>query len=124
MPAGDKNDLPKPIRDAYYRGYQDGLAVAGGGVTGPEGAGARCIDTVSALHQLIDRPLRYIRFTSEEGGKIVHCAAGVSTPEYPSHYVYYRGESWETCHDYVPGLLGKVEKFEAGALKPSPERRR
>lgn len=120
-PTKEKAEVPRPVREAYQRGFNDGLrqvALDAGLVASPD---PRPCNTCAALSQLTADSLRHIRFVAQDGGKTIYAKAGIATPQYPRHYLLYVATGYATPADFVPGLLDKVHAFHEGRLRPSPD---
>lgn len=117
----EKGEVPPAVRDAYQRGFADGLrqqALPGLAVADASpGACAAC----SALSVLTSLSLRHVRFVGKDGGRTVYAKAGIGSRRWPNHYVLYTATNFATPADFLPGLLDKVHAVDEGRLKPSPD---
>ena len=117
----EKGKVPQHVRDAYDRGFADGLRQQalplGPGLAAPVGPCPAC----HALSTLATYPLGHIRLSYQDTGKVVYAKAAIRTSQWPKHYVLYTGTNYSSPADHLPGLLDKVEAVYEGRLRPSPD---
>lgn len=119
----DRKSIPPAVREAYQRGFNDGLRQQA--LALPAGAGpvARPSDALDALSVLTSMALGHIRITSQDAGKVVYAKAALRSEAWPWHYVLYTGTSYPSPASYLSGLLLKLDDVAAGRLRPSPDTR-
>lgn len=117
----EKGRVPQAVKDAYQRGFEDGLRQQTFPVVNPSPPGPGTCNACAALSQLTSLGLDHIRIKAEDAGKVVAAKAAIRTAQWPRHYVFYKALHYPSTANYLSGLLGKVEAVARGELRPSPD---
>jgi hypothetical protein len=114
-------EVPREVKEAYQRGFQDGLRQVAMGIPNPAPSPPTAHPALSGLYAMVSRGDGHVRINSNDHGKTTWYKYRYSNGPHEGRYVLYCAKNFALPAEGLIGLQDKTVAVDERRLKTSPD---